>query len=89
MSLVNQGKRNAPKFEDAGTVKSDKTPEELHTVDSVLDSIIQAPKEKPKKQISIYLDVDVAKEFDHFGKKHGKGSKSDLINNFLKKAFDI
>ena len=97
MSLANQGKRNKPTFEDVGSVKeNEEVSEEViededveHTVDSIVDSIIHAPKEKPKKQISIYLDVDVAKAFERFGNKQGKGSKSDLINKFLKKALDV
>ncbi|MDA2738408.1 hypothetical protein PDQ75_24965 [Bacillus cereus group sp. Bc015] len=42
-----------------------------------------------KKQVSIYLDTDVIQAFNKFGKDHGKGAKSDLVNNFLKQVFNI
>lgn len=49
-----------------------------------------APVEKiEKKQVSIYLDTDVIEAFNKFGKDHGKGAKSDIVNNFLKQVFNI
>lgn len=42
-----------------------------------------------KKQVSIYLDTDVIEAFNEFGKQNGKGAKSDIVNNFLKKVFNI
>jgi uncharacterized protein (DUF4415 family) len=62
-------------------------------VDSKVSTNIEqfyAPEKKPeKKQVSIYLDEDVIKAFNRFGRKEGKGAKSELINNFLKEVFNI
>lgn len=94
MSLANQGK-SKPSFEDAGitpkeSIDNNEEGIELdNSISSIVDSVVHAPVEKPKKQISIYLDDDVSKEFDKFARKHGKGAKSDLINNFLKKALNV
>jgi hypothetical protein len=54
---------------------------------SVIDSIIEVQKEKSKKiQISAYIDSDVHKLLEKFGKQHGKGAKSNLINELLRNA---
>lgn len=41
-------------------------------------------KDNPKQQVSIYLDEDVIVAFNIFGKMYGKGSKSELVNSFLR-----
>jgi len=51
---------------------------------SILETITQKPKAPKKKQIAIYLDEDVAATLDRHAKKHGKGFKSELINELLK-----
>jgi hypothetical protein len=56
------------------------------SLNDILDSVTNKPKQIKKRQISTYIDEDVAKKLDKFGKEHGKGSKSELINNFLKNA---
>jgi uncharacterized protein (DUF4415 family) len=58
-------------------------------IESIINTVIKKPKEKPKRQISVYLDEDVAKAFEQFGKKHGKGAKSELVNNFLRTALNV
>lgn len=55
----------------------------------LLKGITSKPKPPEKTQISIYLEPKVAKAFNTFGKRNGKGAKSELINNFLKKALQI
>lgn len=123
MSLARQGKgkRNIPKFEDAGTTENNsnnstnnETNEEVKqevnnnintndivkneseevtdnesetdSVDSIVSEIVHAPKPKEREQVSIYLDDDVKKAFEKFGRKNGKGARSNLVNSFLKKA---
>jgi len=56
------------------------------TVDSIVSQVTQKPRKINKKQVSIYLDEDIAEQFDKFGKKYGKGAKSDLVNTFLRSA---
>lgn len=97
MDLVNAGKdkkktdRVVPTFQDASDTPVVEMVEdkEVHTVNEIVDSVIHAPSTKPKRQISVYIDANVAVAFDRFGKRNGKGSKSNLINNFLKKALDV
>lgn len=60
------------------------TPNEI-----VLDQFYQKEKQVEKKQVTIYLDSDVKNALTKFGKANGKGAKSDLVNNFLKKVFGI
>lgn len=55
-----------------------------NSVGEILHSVTKKPKPALKRQISAYIDEDVAKKLDKFGKEHGKGAKSELINNFLK-----
>lgn len=98
MSLANAGRNNKhnnhnkgrkmPSFNDAGKVKNEPV-KKSSSIDDIVSAVTDAPKGKPKRQISIYLDTDVAREFDRFGKKNGKGSKSELINKFLKKALSV
>jgi hypothetical protein len=60
------------------------TSELSNSVGEILHSVTKKPKPALKRQISAYIDEDVAKKLDKFGKEHGKGAKSELINNFLK-----
>lgn len=57
-----------------------------NSLTDIIDSVTNKPKQIKKRQISTYIDEDVAKKLDKFGKEHGKGAKSELINNFLKNA---
>jgi uncharacterized protein (DUF4415 family) len=83
---------NKPEVNPDNIVDNQNKPEvdnkEDNSIEAIVGTVTDKPKEKPKRQISIYLDDDVAKEFERFGKKHGKGAKSDLINQFLKKVFN-
>lgn len=58
------------------------------SIKSIASSIMEKPKSIKKRQISCYIDEDIAKDLDKFGKKYGKGAKSELINNFLKTFFE-
>lgn len=60
-----------------------------NSIESIINTVVKKPKENPKRQISVYLDEDVAKAFEQFGKKHGKGKKSELVNNFLRIALNV
>lgn len=53
------------------------------SISDILIGITRKSKPVPKKQISVYIDDDIATKFEQFGKKYGKGAKSELINNFL------
>lgn len=96
--------RNIPSFEDVGTpeIKETPTPQPADTKKSVvagtntntnngidLNAILPEETKILKKQVSIYLDLDVIEALNAFGEARGKGAKSDLVNNFLKQAFNI
>lgn len=59
-----------------------------NSIKSIAASIVDKPKVTKKRQISAYIDEDLIKELDKFGKKYGKGAKSELINNFLRTFFE-
>ncbi|KML07131.1 hypothetical protein [Rossellomorea marisflavi] len=40
-----------------------------------------------KRQVSVYLDLDVIEEYDKFGNSLGKGGKSLLVNKLLRNFF--
>jgi uncharacterized protein (DUF4415 family) len=62
---------------------------EGQTLNQAISEFYAPPVKIEKKQVSIYLDEDVIEEFNKFGAEHGKGAKSDLVNNFLKQMFNI
>ena len=59
------------------------------TSNNGISAFYNPPEKIVKKQVSIYLDEDVITAFNEFGTNHGKGAKSDLVNNFLKQVFNI
>lgn len=73
--------------EDNEYVVNDTIKGEGTTVNDIVNQFFSKPKPKKKIQVSFYIDEDIAKEFDKFAKKNGKGAKSELINNFLKEVF--
>lgn len=73
--------------EDNEYVVNDTVKNEGTTVNDIVNQFFSKPKPKKKIQVSFYIDEDIAKEFDKFAKKNGKGAKSELINNFLKEVF--
>ncbi|MDQ0976652.1 uncharacterized protein (DUF4415 family) [Neobacillus niacini] len=62
---------------------------EGQTLNHAISEFYTPPEKIVKKQVSIYLDTDVIEAFNNFGNEHGKGAKSDLVNNFLKQVFGI
>lgn len=63
--------------------------ENKNELKSIIDTVIGVQTLQPKKrQISAYIDEDVAKLLDKFGKKYGKGAKSSLINELLRNTLE-
>ncbi|HDW3056393.1 hypothetical protein [Bacillus cereus] len=56
------------------------------SVSQILENITSRTSKPRKIQRSIYLSEDISKKFDRYGKKFGKGAKSDLIEDFLREA---
>jgi hypothetical protein len=53
-----------------------------------LDELIEGPKKKQEKALhGLYLDPDVAKILDNLGEKGGRGAKSKIANEALRKLF--
>lgn len=73
-----------PEQEESAEESVDKNP--FHALHEKYDII---KKEKPaKRQIAIYIEEQVAKQLDSFSIKHGKGAKSELINDLLTRFFE-
>lgn len=58
-------------------------------IGSILGEITAKKSTKFNKvQVSIYLDEDVHKKYQRFGKKFSKGARSELVNELLRKALE-
>lgn len=69
---------------------SDDTEIKVNTnISTELEQYYKRDVKVPKKQVSIYLDEDVIEAYNQFGLIEGKGARSDLVNNFLRKTFNI
>jgi hypothetical protein len=93
--------RALPTFNDAGTYNNEDIAPDTDTnnielgldttnettLSDIINKIVEKPKKPKKIQVSFYIDEDVAKEFDKFAKRNGKGAKSELLNNFLRELF--
>jgi hypothetical protein len=53
---------------------------------SILDKVPNFNETPKKRQLTVYIDEDVAKKLDKFGMQKGKGAKSELTNTLLKNA---
>ena len=72
------------------TASTSTTEGESHLqIDDIVSSIVDTPKQPKKRQVNFYIDEDVIRELEKFNKKHGKGAKSNLVNEFLRKAFKL
>lgn len=93
--------KSVPAFEEVGTppvVETTETPEvktedkpvvkAATSVDEIIATVTDKQKPIEKEPITIFIDSDIKKKFVAFGKKHGKGSRSELINTFLRSIFD-
>lgn len=56
------------------------------SVSAIVDKVSLKPKAEPKVQLTVYIDELVSRKFATFGDMYGKGSKSELINDFLAEA---
>ncbi|WP_223700054.1 hypothetical protein [Sutcliffiella deserti] len=59
------------------------------SIEDIVNEVTNRPRPKIKRQISAYLDEEVAKAFNMYGNKNGKGAKTILINTLLKKALKV
>jgi uncharacterized protein (DUF4415 family) len=84
--LVKKGTPTFPKNDKIPKTDKGVKPE---PVNNGFDDIYVPPVKVKNKQVSIYLDTDVIEALNSFGAEHGKGAKSELVNNFLKKYFNI
>jgi uncharacterized protein (DUF4415 family) len=60
-----------------------------NSIENIVETVSNKVKPIGKKQITLYIDEDVMEEFNQFARKYGKGSKSNLVNNFLIEVFNI
>lgn len=60
---------------------------EHEDISSIVSSIASKSSQKPvKQQVSIYLEDDIYKKYMKFGRKVGKGGRSELVNALLREA---
>ena len=65
------------------------TTDEPKDITSILQSVTKKAQTKNEKiQVSIYLDEDVHKKYQKFGRKFSKGARSELVNELLRKALE-
>lgn len=68
---------------------SNDTEETPQDINSILNSVTKKAQIKNEKiQVSIYLDEDVHKKYQKFGRKFSKGARSELVNELLRKALE-
>ncbi|WP_079524967.1 MULTISPECIES: hypothetical protein [Halobacillus] len=72
---------------NTNTNDNNETSSNTNNIESIVSAVTGKEKPVKKRQVSIHLDEDIAKEFEKFGKKHGKGARSNLVNEFLKSVF--
>lgn len=78
---------NSDDQEEHEEVTANKEP--LEDISSILNRIVTKKQIKNEKtQVSIYLDEDVYKRYLRFGKRAGKGARSELVNELLRKALE-
>lgn len=56
------------------------------SIDDIIGKVIGKEKPESKRQVAIYLSQDVAKAFDKYARKYGKGAKSELSEELLRSA---
>ncbi|OAH58650.1 hypothetical protein AWH48_16770 [Domibacillus aminovorans] len=86
--MINQESKSNSEPNSSNKVGGNYEPALSNSVGEILHSVTKKPKPPIKRQISAYIDEEVAKKLDKFGKEHGKGAKSELINNFLKSVLN-
>lgn len=59
---------------------------DVDTFDGIITKINSKVKPIPKRQIAFYLDEDIARAFDKYARRNGKGAKSELIGELLRPA---
>ncbi|MCP3764734.1 hypothetical protein NLX67_20585 [Domibacillus sp. A3M-37] len=60
--------------------------ERKRTSSSLLDKVPNFKETSKKRQVTVYIDEDLAKKLDKFGEEKGKGAKSELANMLFKNA---
>lgn len=68
---------------------NESTDDSISSIDDIINDITNKPKVKPKRQIAVYIDEDVAKAFDRYtgvGRNQRKGARSELIEKLLRPA---
>lgn len=56
------------------------------SIEGIITKVTNKPKPAKKPQVALYLDDDVARAFNHYASKEGKGAKSELVNELLRSA---
>lgn len=56
------------------------------SIEDIISKVTNKPPVTRKRQIAVYINEDIAKAFDKYSRKNGKGAKSELIEELLRSA---
>lgn len=79
-AIENDDSSNDSTSNDTENVSVDNT----DSIGDIISKITNKPKVNSKRQIAVYIDEDVAKAFDRYARRVGKGAKSELIEELLR-----
>lgn len=71
---------------DSNVTSNVESEETTDSIEGIITKVTNKPKTVSKRQVAIYIDDDVAKAFDQYARKGGKGSKSELVNELLRSS---
>ncbi|WP_353856753.1 hypothetical protein [Bacillus sp. Bos-x628] len=88
--LTGKGTPSFDKF-DKKISQSKQQQIKVPTLNQSIADFYNPPEKTEKKQVTVYLDTDVIEALDAWAsiQEQKKGAKSGLINDMLKKAFNI
>lgn len=85
MASVAGANEVASKTEDITDSNAEGKPE-VDSLDGIISKVTNKPKVESKPQLAVYISDDVSKGFNRYARKHGKGAKSELVDELLRVA---
>ncbi|MHC5291046.1 hypothetical protein ACYSTM_21060, partial [Bacillus licheniformis] len=79
----------SPSFDEVGKLKSTEEAPSTGGIDIDFEKYKRKNKPYSKVQHTLWLEHEVSEALNAFGHKNGHGSKSEIVNDLLKKAFNL
>lgn len=82
---INESTNEGTNEETSNETSTATDPEGKDVLDNIIDEVttdLRPPNKK--RQVSFYLEEDIARAFDRYAKKNGKGAKSKMIEELLR-----